>query len=240
MDQMIQGLGGIAFLALVFVIIYCHITWLTFFSHWDKPNDPNANFSYNMMISIDALFNHWSYWLKTDYLSSWDHTFYQLGIMFLYKIIIFKFVLSFQTDTLRACNSIIPQADTYVQLYYLVLMLESKRFGKGMRTSLEMYPENERSRDMNNFMDPYDVPRGYMRDDEWLNKDKTKDPDDLNIYVIQEKPEKTVEKEKVDKVWDARDRVSKKLAVLFDEIELLERKFDDEKLVNIIEMTNKE
>lgn len=238
---MVKSLGTLLFLALIFVIVYEQVFWVTNFQIWDKPNDPNAMVATQWIRSIDATFNHWSYWLNSKYLSSWIHVFYFASIMFLYKIILFKFILSFITDSLRASNAVIVPADQNIKLQHLAITIETLRFLKCMKKKHNIYPKDvkDSSRNLDNLFEPVDWTTGYYRDDEWLNKEKSAEPGDQYLYCVFEKAEKPIEVEKKDPIQVLRDNVLVSLDGIYNRMELMELKVNNKDLDEILESTKK-
>jgi len=238
---MVVSLGTLLILAGIFCLVYEQVTWVTNFAIWDKMDDPNQWLSTQWMHSIDAMFNHWGYWLNAKYLNSWDHVFYLVGIMFLYKIILFKFILSFITDSLRASNAVLTPADQNVKLQHLAISIETLRFLKCMKKKNMIYPKNaiDSSKNLDNIWEPVDPTPGYYKDDEWVNQGKSSVPGDQYIYCVFEKAEKPIEAEKKDPIQNLRDNVMVTLDGIYNKMELMELKVDNKDIDEILESTKK-
>jgi hypothetical protein len=186
---MVIAFGTLLILAFAFAIVYEQVTWVTNFTIWDKKDDVDQGLMVQWVRSIDAMFDHWKPWMTKDYIMSWTHFFWIITIMFLYKIILFKFILSFITDSLRASNAVLVPADQNIKLRHLTMTIEVMRFMRCMRKRDLVYPKDDKDTTMglDNLWEPVDWTSGYYQDSEWINRDKAAVPGDEYIYCVFEK-----------------------------------------------------
>jgi hypothetical protein len=234
---MVVALGTLLILAFIFAIVYEQVTWVTNFKIWDKVGDDNQKLMVQWTVSLDAMFNHWGPWITKDYIMNWTHFFFILGIMFLYKVILFKFILSFITDSLRASNAVLVPADQDIKLQHLTLTIEVMRFMRCMKKRDLVYPKDDKdtTKGLDNLWEPVDWTSGYYQDSEWINRDKAAEPGDEYIYCVFEKEDKPVAVEKTDPIQALRDNVMISLDKIYNKMELMEKKVNSIDIDEIIE-----
>jgi hypothetical protein len=234
---MVVALGTLLILAFIFAIVYEQVTWVTNFTIWDKKDDPDQGLMVQWVRSIDAMFNHWKPWLTKDYIISWTHFFWMIGIMFVYKVILFKFILSFITDSLRASNAVLVPADQDIKLQHLTITIEVMRFMRCMKKRDLVYPKDDKdtTKGLDNLWEPVDWTNGYYQDSEWINRDKAAEPGDEYIYCVFEKEDKPVTVEKTDPIQALRDNVMISLDRIYNKMELMEKKVNSKDIDEILE-----
>jgi hypothetical protein len=158
-------------------------------------------------------------------------------MMFLYKVILFKFILSFITDSLRASNAKLVPADQNIKLQNLTLVIEVIRFMRCMKKKNTVYPidDKDTTKGLDNLWEPVEWASGYHQDSEWINKDKAAEPGDQYIYCVFEKEGKPIAVEKKDPIQALRDNVMISLDAIYNKMELMEKKVNSKDIDEILE-----
>jgi len=241
---MAKSLVGMLILGVIFVIGFNHVWWFTNFAIWEPKNIAKFDMKLNIVQTVDTMFNHWGGFMSLSYQTDYFHLFFMAATMLGLNLVITKFMIAFVVDALNASNADRKLAGQLQKLHYIVECLEMTRVVKRLKKDPAFYDKPKKvytDFELDHVFDAHVPGQKRYADYTWIERSGTVDPNDKYIYVVTEKVDAAISKEKADatKVW--RSKIEAKVDIIKDKVEMMEINYDvnENKLVDLLKEVRK-
>ena len=130
MQAMVGSIYTLSGVTVLFVICFTHIFYFTSFRLSDE--DASTSYKQTAIQTYDMLFNHWTLFVKENYLGNDPFTYFFFIMMtFGFPLIIMRFIVAITTDTLRNCAPKVQYANTKIKYEYVIECIEFRRLING-------------------------------------------------------------------------------------------------------------
>jgi hypothetical protein len=243
LTAMAKSLVGMLVLGVIFVIAYNHVWWFSNFDIWKDENQKMFSMKLNLVQTVDTMFNHWNVFVATTYQTNYFHMFFLVSTMLGLNLVITKFMIAFVVAALNDSNADRVMAGQLTKLRHIVESFEMQRLLKGLKKNPTFFDEAEDKYsdfELDHVFDVCPPVKGRYGDATWTDRTSggglAVDANDKYIYVVFEKIDAAISKEKADATRAWRAKIEQKVDIIKNKVELMELTYDvnENKLVNFL------
>jgi hypothetical protein len=240
---MAKSLVGMMVLGVIFVIAYNHVWWFSNFEIWEAKNIKKFDMKLNLIQTVDTMFNHWNSFVAVNYQTNYFHMFFLVSTMLGLNLVITKFMIAFVVAALNDSNADGVMAGQLTKLQHIVEGFEMQRLFKGLKKNPKFFDEAEDKYsdfELDHVFDVCPPVKGRYGDATWTDRTSSgglvHDANDKYIYVVSEKIDAAISKEKADATRTWRAKIEQKVDIIKNKVELMEVTYDvnENKLVDFL------